>query len=218
MDYIRALEHCYATNAPWTVLFEDDVLLAEGWFVRVVKGVEELEKRRKEGMEREWLFMRLFNQERSTGWGSKEVGGNNELWISAGIWLVVLPLAFVLRRVAVLRPHVDWASVGVLCLLVVPTFVVLFFQAGKASLLPPRPGFREENFGCCSQGLVFPREQIPGLVEFLTRKKEGQVDMLLKERALEAGLARMALYPVQLQHVGELYCTSSLHSKWPTEP
>ena len=83
-DYIRALENCHATNAPWTVLFEDDILLAEGWLVRVVKGVEDLEKRRKKGKEREWLFMRLFNQERSTGWSSEEIGGNNELLISVG--------------------------------------------------------------------------------------------------------------------------------------
>ena len=113
----------------------------------------------------------------------------------------MVPVAFLLRRFTALRHHIDYAAVGVWCLMV-PAFVVLFFRAGKASLLPPLPGVSEENFGCCSQGLVFPREQIPGLVEFLRRKEEGQVDMLLKERALEACLARMALYPVQLQHVG----------------
>lgn len=84
----------------------------------------------------------------------------------------------------------------------VPTFVVLFFQAGKASLLPPRPGVHKEAFGCCSQALVFPRDQVPRVRDYLTQRSSGQIDMMLDELAIHDSLDRYALYPVQAQHIG----------------
>jgi hypothetical protein len=69
-------------------------------------------------------------------------------------------------------------------------------------MLPPSPGVFNEPFGCCSQAMIFPRQQVPVLIDFLRRKQKGQVDLLLNELAIERGLARYALYPVQAQHIG----------------
>lgn len=147
--------------------------------------------------------MRLFNQERSTGWASRKIGGNNEHWIILGIGLgIALPAAILRRKSAVVRKHLDLGTIYVVVFVLVPALVLLAFQSGKASLFPPFPGVVEEPFGCCSQAMIFPRAQIPALVSFLQRRKEGQVDLLLNDWADEAGLERCALYPVQAQHIG----------------
>ena len=47
-------------------MLEGDVLLADSWLIRTVKALQEAEQ--KVGLTtREWLYLRLFNQERSTG-------------------------------------------------------------------------------------------------------------------------------------------------------
>lgn len=164
-----------------------------------------------------WLYMRLFNQERSTGWASSTVGGNHEHFISLGVGLAICTILVGFRRRSrLVRAHVDNWALAVICLLAVPSFVILFFQSGKASLLPPSAGVREEPFGCCSQGLVFAREQVPGLIEYLLagaadrpeqptqlRQNEvGKYDMMTRDYCRQTGLSRWALYPVQIQHIG----------------
>ena len=74
-DHIHALSDCYETQADWIIIFEDDILLADGLFAKTKQAVQSFSEDAKDDM----LFMRLFNQERSTGWGSREVGGNHEL-------------------------------------------------------------------------------------------------------------------------------------------
>lgn len=56
--------------------------------------------------------------------------------------------------------------------------------------------------GCCTQGILFPREQINGLIGFLREKGHGQTDSMIEEYADKSGLTRYALAPPQLQHVG----------------
>lgn len=198
-DYIHALSDCYETQADWIIIFEDDILLADGWFAKTKQAVQSFSEDAKDDM----LFMRLFNQERSTGWGSREVGGNHELLISISISLVGFAiLTFLCKRSRIVRKLVDDGTVLIVCILAIPTFVVLFFQAGKASMLPPHPGVRKEGFGCCAQGLVFPRAKAPRVVEHLNAKQSGQIDLMLDDLAREDKLDRYALYPVQLQHIG----------------
>ncbi|KAI5201969.1 hypothetical protein E4T38_05870 [Aureobasidium subglaciale] len=74
----------------------------------------------------------------------------------------------------------------------------------KVSLLPPQPGIRQEAFGCCSQGLVFPRDMVPCVVESLRDRGSGQVDLILKDIAKDEGLALYAQYPVMIQYLGKL--------------
>ncbi|THZ18936.1 hypothetical protein D6C89_08015 [Aureobasidium pullulans] len=68
-------------------------------------------------------------------------------------------------------------------------------------MLPPHPGVRKEGFGCCAQGLVFPRAKAPRVVEYLNAKQSGQIDLMLDDLAREDKLDRYALYPVQVQHI-----------------
>ncbi|CAD0051425.1 unnamed protein product, partial [Aureobasidium pullulans] len=126
-DYIHALSDCYETQADWIIIFEDDILLADGWFAKTKQAVQ----------------------------------------------------------------------IFVVCILAIPTFVVLFFQAGTASMLPPHPGVRKERFGCCAQGLVFPRAKAPRVVEYLNAKQSGQIDLMLDDLAREDKLDRYALYPLR---------------------
>ena len=58
------------------------------------------------------------------------------------------------------------------------------------------------NFGCCSQSLVYPHAQIPHLLEWHGTKKIGYVDSLTEELAENTGGLRWALAPSIMQHVG----------------
>ncbi|KAG6011797.1 hypothetical protein E4U43_008125 [Claviceps pusilla] len=207
-DYTYALEQCHKTGTPYVGIFEDDIMLAEGWLVHLLSGLSRLERDASSSISsssssKPWLYLRMFNQERSTGWLSTRIGDNHEHWIITALWLALAPPMLLARRRwkaahAVFSP----ASMFVLLGLIIPSYVVLFFQSGKASLWPPRRGLADEPFGCCSQIMIFPREQVLPLMDFLRQKKTGQIDLLLNERAEEEGLTRYALYPVMAQHIG----------------
>lgn len=202
-DYSYGLAHCHATRAPYILMFEGDILLADGWLVQTLKSLGEVHSKLKKS-KWDWLYMRLFNQERSTGWSSKRIGANHEHWISLGIIVEFLFVICLLKRrmPQSLRAYLDAWTLSVVCILVIPSLVVLFFQSGKASILPPKPGVFAQNYGCCSQALLYPREQVPGLIEFLHEEVEGQVDLLVNIHAKREKLTRLSMYPVQVQHVG----------------
>jgi hypothetical protein len=73
---------------------------------------------------------------------------------------------------------------------------------GKYSLLPLESVVEINGPGCCTQELVFPREQVPALMARLQEKKNGQMDSMIEEYADQTRLTRLALAPQQLQHVG----------------
>jgi hypothetical protein len=155
--------------------------------------------------EQHWLFMRLFNQERSIGWASHEIGGNNEFWIIFGIGLGILaPALFARRRWRATQKYLDREILFVVVFILVPGLVILLYQSGKASLFPPSPGVFNEPFGCCSQAMIFPRRQVPLMISELQKRKRGQVDLILDDIAIGNQLDRYALYPVQAQHIGRL--------------
>lgn len=58
------------------------------------------------------------------------------------------------------------------------------------------------EYGCCGQGLVYPRGVIPCLVHWYHAKGVGFVDSLTEEFADHTGLTRWALVPSVLQHIG----------------
>ena len=202
LDYTYALQYCHDTGAAWVMTLEDDIVLADGWLAQALWGLHRIKDELHKATD-SWIYMRLFNQERSTGWSSTKIGSHHEGEISLVAGAVVLAVALILRlRSATARHVLDPWTVAMLCFLAVPSCVILFFQAGKASVLPPAPGVREEYFGCCSQVMLFPREQVPGLIDFLHTKRTGQVDLLINDYARAKSLARMSLYPVQAQHIG----------------
>lgn len=171
--------------------------------MRTLKGLADIANKDRE---QHWLFMRLFNQERSIGWASHEIGGNNEFWIILGIGLgISLPALLARRRWRATQKYLDKETIFVVVFILVPGLVILVYQSGKASLFPPSPGVFNEPFGCCSQAMIFPRRQVPLLISELRRKKSGQVDLMLDEIAIGNQLDRYALYPVQAQHIGQLF-------------
>lgn len=70
------------------------------------------------------------------------------------------------------------------------------------SLMPLKGVVEMNTYGCCTQGLVFPREQVDGLITFLKDIKTGQTDFIIEEYADMARFTQYALVPQQLQHVG----------------
>lgn len=204
-DYTFAMRQCYDSGAQWIAIFEDDIIFADGWYLQTLRSLFDISKRIKDQTaQAEWIYLRLFNQERSTGWASRRIGGNHEFLISLGVAAAFCPMLLIGRKHSPkLRRHVDDHTLGVVFCLIIPSFVVLFFQAGKASLLPPSPGTYMQRYGCCSQGLVFPREIISTVIDYLHFREDGKIDVLINQLQIKENLDRYTLYPVQLQHVGE---------------
>jgi len=73
---------------------------------------------------------------------------------------------------------------------------------GKYSIHPLSGVTRMDKYGCCTQALVFPRHQIPGLVSYLTQRKAGQTDSMIEDYADTTKLERYALSPQVVQHIG----------------
>ncbi|KAI0445476.1 hypothetical protein F4803DRAFT_507893 [Xylaria telfairii] len=231
-DYAYALRRCIqTTNSPYIALFEDDILLADGWAAQTLKNLHTLEEMMKDprrhdlargrvesGGPNSWLYLRMFNQERSSGWG----GGygfrsNNAHIISLGVSIPLLAIILLARRLFLPRyfvRHIDGWVILITCGVAVPLFIWLFFASGKASLVGSPPGVYEEWFGCCSQALVFNRRHAQELSDFLmaaTMKpgRAGRGDMLPKDFAWEHGLARVSAYPMLAQHLGRISATGT---------
>ena len=91
----------------------------------------------------------------------------------------------------------------IICAVYAPLLIVLFFAAGRLSMLGLPTGVVEmNNFGCCSQSLVFPNAQIPTLLDWYREKKIGFVDTLTETLADDTGGLRWALIPSVMQHIG----------------
>lgn len=198
LDFAFAVENCYNSGSPYIALFEGDIVIADGWFARARQALLEIESRHDQA----WLDMRLFNDDQNIGWATRQIFANNELWISLGFAFVVI-IATTLIRLLTRLPTPPNQALAVICCLTMPLAVVLFFQAGKASMLPPGDGVVRQDWGCCTQGQILQRGRVPGLVEYLRRRAgEQAADILFVEYAKEASLARYALNPVQIQHLG----------------
>jgi hypothetical protein len=64
------------------------------------------------------------------------------------------------------------------------------------------------SYGCCSQALLFPREQVPPLLDYFKKERTGLRDVLIEMYADQKRLTRWALTPSVFQHIG------SRSSKW----
>jgi hypothetical protein len=210
-DYTHGLEYCLnTTTSPFIAIFEDDVIFAVGWLMYTLNNLTNLQMRLAT-QANDWLFLRLFNQERSIGWASRDIGGNHEFLITIIIAIPLVAIILLLRRrYPRTYRYLDYWTLAIVCLIIIPAFIVLFYQAGKASLFPPRPGIRDEAFGCCSQGLVFPRSAAFATVDMLKHRGSGQVDLILNDLADDQGLTRYAQYPVMMQHLGKLVLYSKI--------
>lgn len=133
--------------------------------------------------------------------------------IAVAIAIPLIGLALILRnRYPIFQRYMDNWTLAVVCLVILPAFIVLFYQAGKASMLPPHPGVRAEPFGCCTQGMIFPRKTAESILDILKQRGSGQLDIILNDIARDQGLTRYAQYPVMMQHLGKFHHT---HTRYP---
>ena len=225
-DYAYALDRCLqTTDAPYIALFEEDILLADGWAARTLANLRIVEDMMRDPRRRDpkrgqvepgrpntWLYLRLFNQERSTGWfGGTGFWSNNAHLISLAVTLPLLMILLLARRRMPRHAarNLDGWTLLVICGVAVPLTVWLFFASGKASLVGTPPGVREEFFGCCNQALVYNRAHAGALAKSMmdsavARASPGRSDMLPKTFARHRGLARISAYPMLAQHLGRV--------------
>lgn len=84
-----------------------------------------------------------------------------------------------------------------------PLLIVLFFITGRVTWNPLPHGIAKMNAGgCCGQGIVYPRDRLYEVVQFLEETRAGYVDLLIEEYANKHNLLRWALVPSVLQHIG----------------
>ena len=216
-DYMVLLRECYATGTPWVMLLEDDVIGADGWLLRTKQAVNELVGR--------WdfhssIYLRLFYNERLLGWNSEE-------WVGYVVRIVLVEMLVAAALLAVPRYAPKAATVltsrtvGTIIFVCTPMLITAYFVAGRLTVAGPSAGLhRMDKYGCCSQALAFPREQVPDLIawyesnQMVNRIDRGYVDVLTEIYAKENALARWALTPSVFQHVGSKSSKSSFISRW----
>lgn len=207
LDYALALKNCLDNStAKYIVIFEGDVLVAESWFSRVMWHLREFYERG--GSDEKWLQLRIFNEERASGFTDKEIFRNNVplICVLAGLGVAgsILALRSLSRRKG--SRKLDFATnyfILVLCALTIPSFIILFFATGKATVLPPSPGLRYENFGCCTQAMIYSRAHIQGIYDALTTDyMTWDYDIRIKQYGRDNGVKGLSLYPMMVQHLG----------------
>ena len=196
-DYHYLLDNCYRTKSPYIAIIEDDVLAVDGWFPRVMAAVDEITSNGDD-----WLYLRMFYTEIFLGW-------NQEEWPTYLGWssLAFLLLSSILITIRTfsprLRKDLSNPTLAVIALICLPLCIALYFLAGRVSMQPPKTGVhRMDNFGCCSQGLLYPREVIPALRSHIEHGGTRFVDTVVEDAARQENLARWAIVPSLLQHVG----------------
>lgn len=204
-DYSYMLETCLNLSTPYMLLLEDDVLAADGWYQRLNAAVKDWQNQVEYDRS---IYLRLFYNTRLQGW-------NSERWPLYLFWSVVVEVillgtVFVLRRESTVASRILTRRTTIAFMVAcVPACIALFFAAGPLTVLPFPQGIHQmNNYGCCSQAFVFPREQVPPLLEYLRGKRVGFRDSLIEEYADSHGLARWALTPSIFQHIG------TRSSKW----
>ena len=226
-DYSYLLSACATkTSAPFIAIAEGDVLAARGWYPRTLAAAEHIDALDAFDDDHpylsptlpsdtptdqlppsSWLYLRLFHTETYLGW-------NKEFWptyllTSALIFLIAGTTLIALRATfpyALSRPLSN-PTLTLILTLYVPLSILLFFALGRPTVLPlpqPSPAGAQlmSNFGCCSQGFVFPRRMVPFIKKRIEEKRAEYIDMLMEAAAGEWGLERWGVNPSLLQHVG----------------
>ncbi|OJJ99198.1 hypothetical protein ASPACDRAFT_1870260 [Aspergillus aculeatus ATCC 16872] len=211
-DYIYALQSCQKINASYIIIFEDDIVLATGWFSKTVKALKDIARReeaqrRREHHQSSWIYLRLFYTETALSWSDSDWAYRHMPLVFGILMLSTFAVLVLLRRrpahyVPQLRLRLDFMSIVVISVVCVPAFTALIYMIGKYSLSPLHGVVEMNKSGCCTQGLVFPSQQVDGLIAFLSSRGHGQTDSLIEEYADQTQRTRYALAPPQLQHVG----------------
>lgn len=205
-DYMYLMKDCfYKTEAPYIALFEDDVLAMDGWFHRTTKGIEDVEDRtvaegREEG---DWLYMRLFYTEEFLGWNSEDLASH--IFWSLTVIAITGGVVMVIRSsLPKTQPYLTRGWVLAICCIYTPLLITLFFVTGRVTTNPLPTGVNTmNNYGCCAQGLVFPRHKAEDLIKWYDMAPRiGLRDSLIELYADRNHEERWALTPSVIQHIG----------------
>ena len=202
-DYRYLLSDCYDTGAQYIAMIEDDTLAVEGWFQRLLDALEAVRlKMQAYPSDQRWIYLRLFYTDDLLGWNSEQWA--TYLFWSFSIWMsFTTMILMVKRRFPTKCEFITYDVVAILSIVCIPALILLFFLAGKQTMMPIPGGVQEMNeYGCCSQGFVYPRSMIPHVLDQLSIETKGLVDMQIEKIADAAGYVRWAIVPPLLQHIG----------------
>lgn len=200
-DYLYALRTCQQLNTSYTIIFEDDIILATAWLSRTLKALADIARLEKQSG-KPWIYLRLFYTETALSWTRSDFAYRNMPLVFGILILSGLICLILLRRSRFTQFHLDPTSIVVISMVCIPAFTALVYMVGKYNLMPLHGVIEMNKSGCCTQGLVFPRERMDGLIDFLSARGHGQTDSMIEEYADDHKLNRYALAPPQLQHVG----------------
>ncbi|KAF2164248.1 hypothetical protein M409DRAFT_56935 [Zasmidium cellare ATCC 36951] len=198
-DYTYLLKACHAAGTPYIAMIEDDVIAMDGWYHRTIEGIKQAEART---FGNGFLYLRMFYTEEFLGW-------NSAYWTFYTFWSILTIatsaglLCWARSSFAVIKGILTPRLLLFICAALIPWAIVLVFAVGRVTVFPLPEGVNEmNNFGCCAQGLVYPRHKATNLIDWYTSSRVGFADMLTEQYADEHEEQRWALTPSVLQHVG----------------
>ena len=201
-DYAFTLTRCFDSGAPYVAIIEDDTLAAEDWYQRTFDALYQVENyhHRHLATSTGWLYLRLFFTEEFLGWNIEEWPA----FLAQAIAIEVMTALVLYLLHQWLPRYIPHSVIVAVTGIYIPSLIILYLAAGRLSMQPLNPGVVQmPNYGCCAQGLVFPRQIVPEVIERLGSANGGFVDQTLEQWAAEGdGLARWAVVPSLLQHIG----------------
>ncbi|KAL3466884.1 hypothetical protein BJX64DRAFT_249211 [Aspergillus heterothallicus] len=198
-DFTTLMSECYDSGADYVAMLEDDTLAVKGWFPAAMRALGTVQQRM---AGRDWIYLRLFYIDGLLGWNSED--WPTYLAWSFIIWASLTAIITVSKRKfkAELR-SIPNSAIWLTSCIFIPSVIALHFMAGRQTMWPLSPGVHEMNkYGCCSQGLVFPRSIIPRFLEHTDLTTDWLVDMMVEKIADSQGWPRFAVVPPLLQHIG----------------
>ncbi|KAL4808155.1 hypothetical protein BDV18DRAFT_158267 [Aspergillus unguis] len=198
-DFTTLMRECYDSGAEYVAMLEDDTLAVKGWFPAAMRALETVKER---ASGRDWIYLRLFYIDGLLGWNGEE--WPKYLFWSFVVWAVITgAMLAAKRKFKTELKSIPMNAIWITSFIFIPAAIVLHFLAGRQTMWPISPGVHEMNkYGCCSQGLVFPRSIIPRFLEKTDLTTDWLVDMMVEKIADSQEWLRYAVVPPLLQHIG----------------
>ncbi|KAF2765344.1 hypothetical protein EJ03DRAFT_209429 [Teratosphaeria nubilosa] len=206
LDYIFMLETCNATNAEWAAIVEDDMIAAEGWFTRLRYNLWDWGQAEK--LFKRSVFMRLFYTESTFNWDPWREWPSYLFWLAAFEALLYSTMWILCRNSMSASRFLTRRTQLVILFFCAPACVVLYIIAGRITVTASKKGMHYINrHGCCTQAILYPKDRMRGLIDFLKSKDGFDGDSrarnaLIEEYADMHSYDRWTLTPPLFQHAG----------------
>ncbi|KAL5334401.1 hypothetical protein BJX70DRAFT_391452 [Aspergillus crustosus] len=199
-DFTALMMQCYDSGAQYIAMLEDDTLAAKGWLPSTLQALETIQTRTAYASQ-DWIYLRLFYIDGLLGWNSEE--WPRYLTWSFLTWASLTGAMLLLKQRRKPLRNLPPSAIYLTSCIFIPSLILLHFLAGRQTTWPLSAGVHEMNkYGCCSQGLVFPRSIIPQFLEQTDLTTDWLVDMMVEKIADKEGWTRWAVVPPVVQHIG----------------